>query len=71
MTPIFKEHQFVEVSGTATGYGDLIGWIISVELSDILGEPYYHIRVYSEHIDTVYVAEKFISSISGCKIKII
>ena len=43
----FQEFQFVEVDGTATGYGDLVGWIKSVELSDILGQPYYHIRVYS------------------------
>ena len=56
----FKEFQFVEVDGTATGYGDLVGWIKSVELSDILGQPYYHIRVYSIHIKTVYVAEKFV-----------
>lgn len=56
----FMEFQFVEVDGTATGYGDLIGWIKSVDLSDILGEPYYHIRVYSGHTDSVYVAEKFV-----------
>jgi len=59
MTPKFKEFQFVEVDGTATGYGDLVGWIKSIELSDILGEPHYQVRVYS-HIDSVYVAEKFI-----------
>lgn len=56
----FQEFQFVEVDGTATGYGDLVGFIKSVELSDILGQPYYHIRVYSGHTDTVYVAEKFV-----------
>jgi hypothetical protein len=56
----FQEFQFVEVDGTATGYGDIVGWITSVELSDILGVPYYHIRVYSGHTDTVYVAEKFV-----------
>lgn len=57
----FKEFQFVEVSGTATGYGDLVGWIQSVELSGILMEPHYNVRVYSPHTDSVYVAEKFIS----------
>ena len=56
----FKEFEFVEVDGTATGYGDLVGRIISVELSEILGQPYYHIRVCSEHTETVYVAEKFV-----------
>jgi len=56
----FQEFQFVEVDGTATGYGDLVGWIKSIELSDILGEPYYHIRVYSGYTESVYVAEKFV-----------
>jgi hypothetical protein len=56
----FKEFQFVEVDGTATGYGNLVGLIKSVELSDILGQPYYHIQVYSGHTNTVYVAEKFV-----------
>jgi hypothetical protein len=62
----FQEFQFVEVDGTATGYGDLVGWIRLVELSDILGQPYYHIQVYSgvtgalSHTNTVYVAEKFV-----------
>lgn len=56
----FQEFQFVEVDGTATGFGDLIGWVKSVELSDLLGQPYYHVRVYSGHADTVYVAEKFV-----------
>jgi hypothetical protein len=56
----FQEFQFVEVDGTATGCGDLVGWIKSVELSDILGQLYYHIRVYNGHTETVYVAEKFV-----------
>lgn len=56
----FKEFQFVEVDGTATGYGDLIGWIRSIDLSEILGQPYYNIRVYSGQVESVYVAEKFV-----------
>jgi hypothetical protein len=56
----FQEFQFVEVDGTATVYGDLVGYIIGIELSDILGDPYYHIRVYSLHTTAVYVAEKFV-----------
>lgn len=56
----FKESQFVEVDGTATGYGHLVGWIRSVEFSKILGEPYYHIKVYSAHTESVYVAERFV-----------
>lgn len=56
----YQEFQFIEVDGIATGYGDLVGWIKSIELSEILGEPYYLIRVYSGHTDTVYVAEKFV-----------
>jgi hypothetical protein len=60
MNAKFQEFQFVEVDGTATGYGDLVGWIKSVELSDILGQPYYHIRVYSGFTETVYVGEKFV-----------
>jgi hypothetical protein len=56
----FQEYQFVEVTGTATGYGELVGYIVGIELSNVLKEPYYHIRVYSGKIATVYVAEKFV-----------
>ena len=56
----FQEFKFVEVDGTATGYGDLVGWIKSVNLSKIPDEPYYHIRVYSSHTESVYVAERFV-----------
>jgi hypothetical protein len=56
----FQEYQFVEVDGTATGYGDLVGYIIGIELSNILGQPHYHVRVYSEKTESVYVAEKFV-----------
>lgn len=56
----FKQFQLVIVDGSATGYGDLIGWISEVELIPILGEPYYSVRVYSPHVNRVYVAERFI-----------
>jgi hypothetical protein len=56
----FQEYQYVEIDGTATGYGDLVGYIVEIELSNVLKEPYYHIRVYSGKIATVYVAEKFV-----------
>jgi hypothetical protein len=56
----FQEYQFVEVDGTATGYGDLVGYIIGIELSNVLGQPHYHIRVYSGKTESVYVAEKFV-----------
>ena len=56
----FQEYQYVEVDGTATGYGHMVGYISGIELSEIMGEPHYHVRVYSGKIATVYVAEKFV-----------
>lgn len=60
MIPKFKEFQFVEVDGTATGHGDLIGWISSVEDCTMLDDIYYNVRVYSGNVDSVYVAQKYI-----------
>ncbi|MDQ3192230.1 MAG: hypothetical protein M3Q58_11620, partial [Bacteroidota bacterium] len=42
--------------------------IISIELSNITKEPFYHVRVYNAPIDTVYVAEKFLSETSQDKL---
>jgi hypothetical protein len=56
----FQEYQFVEVEATAMGYGELVGYIVEIDLSNVLKEPYYHIRVYSGKVATVYVAEKFL-----------
>lgn len=64
MKAIFTELEYVEVDGTATGYGDMIGYIQSIELSEILGQPYYHIRVYSNYVSSVYVAEKYVRPIA-------
>lgn len=63
MTPKFNKTDLVEVAGDATGYGDLQGVITEIELSDILGEPYYTVRVKSDEVQKVYVAERFISRI--------
>lgn len=63
MTPKFQQHDIVTVDGSATGYGDLQGVISEIELSDILGEPYYTVRVKSDEVQKVYVAERFISRI--------
>lgn len=60
----FKESQIVQVSGTATGYGDLTGRVISVELKELYQEPYYHIRLDYKPgvpVNNVFVAEKFLS----------
>ena len=56
----FQEYQYVEIDGTATGYGDLVGYIVGIELSNVLGQPHYHVRVYSGKTESVYVAEKFV-----------
>jgi hypothetical protein len=56
----FQEYQYVEVDGTATGYGHMVGYIVGIDLSKVLGQPYYHIRVYSGKTESVYVAEKFV-----------
>ena len=62
--PKFKELEFVLVSGTATGYGDLTGWIVDINTSLLYKEPYYTVRVQSTHTNTVFVAETFIKSLS-------
>ena len=54
----FQEYQYVEIDGTATGYGDLVGYIVGIDLSKVLGQPHYHVRVYSGKTESVYVAEK-------------
>jgi hypothetical protein len=56
----FQEYQYVEVDGTATGYGELVGYIVEIDLSNVLKGPHYHVRVYSGKVATVYVAEKFV-----------
>ena len=56
----FQEYQYVEIDGTATGYGDLVGYIVGIDLSKVLGQPHYHVRVYSGKTESVYVAEKFV-----------
>jgi hypothetical protein len=57
----FQEFQYVEVDGAGTGYGDLVGYIVEIELSKVLGQPHhYHVRVYSGKTESVYVAEKFV-----------
>lgn len=57
----FKELQFVEVDGTATGYGNLIGWISEINLDKIIGKPFYTVRVYSTYTDSVYVEERLLT----------
>ncbi|MBS1644887.1 MAG: hypothetical protein JST36_07610 [Bacteroidetes bacterium] len=61
MTAKYQISDWVVVDGTATGYGDLVGWIQAIELSEILGQPYYQVRVYSMYTSSVFVAEKFLS----------
>jgi len=56
----FAENQSVTVSGTFTGYGDLTGYVLSVDWCNIAKTYYYHVRTQNERCPTVYAAEKWL-----------
>lgn len=57
----FKELQSVIVDGTATGYGDLKGYITEINYCSLSEEMFYTVRITDEHLrPSEYVSERFL-----------
>jgi hypothetical protein len=61
MEPKYNLYQFVEVDGTYTGLGDLVGWIKNIEYCTVSNQYFYLIKVYGQPCETLYVAQRWLS----------
>jgi hypothetical protein len=61
MEPKYSLYQFVEVDGTYTGLGDLVGWIKDIEYCTVSDQNFYRIKVYGQPCETLYVPERYLS----------
>jgi len=61
MEPKYKIHQFIEIDGTYTGLGDLVGRIKDTEFCTVSEQNFYSIKVYGQLCSTLYVPEKYLS----------
>jgi hypothetical protein len=61
MEPKYNLYQFVEVDGTYTGLGDLVGWIKNIEYCKVSKQNFYLIKVYGQPCDTLYVPQRWLS----------
>jgi hypothetical protein len=61
MEPKYSLYQFVEVDGTYTGLGDLVGWIKYIEYCSVSEQYFYLIKVYGQPCDTLYIPQMWLS----------
>jgi hypothetical protein len=61
MEPKYSLYQFVEVDGTYTGLGDLVGPIKDIEYCTVSEQYFYLIRVYGQLCETLFVPERYLS----------
>jgi hypothetical protein len=61
MEPKYSLHQFVEIDGTYTGLGDLVGPIKDIEYCTVSEQYFYRIKVYGQPCETLYVPERYLS----------
>jgi hypothetical protein len=57
----YNLYQFVEVDGTYTGLGDLVGWIKDIEYCTVSEQNFYSIKVYGQPFETLYVPQRWLS----------
>lgn len=61
MEPKYSLYQFVEVDGTYTGLGDLVGWIKVIEYCSVSEQYLYLIKVYGQPFETLYIPQRWLS----------
>lgn len=61
MEPKYSLYQFVEIDGSDTGLGDLVGWIKDIEYCTVSEQNFYRIKVYGQPCETLYVPERWLS----------
>lgn len=59
--PKFNLFEFVEIDGTGTGLGELVGWIKSIEYCNISKQFIYEISVYGQKVNSINISEKWLS----------
>lgn len=57
----FKTETYVDVSGAATGLGDMVGWITEVNYDKLAKIYFYKVIIHGTPNPTHYVNEKFLS----------
>lgn len=61
MEPKYILYQFVEIDGTYTGLGDLVGWIKNIEYCTVSDQYFYLIKVYGQPCETLFVPERYLN----------